>query len=78
MIEDSLFGPLVTPSSVTFRLWAPGAQRVDLLTEQTHRMCRTCTDGWYAVEVHDARAGARYRFRVDEKLDVPDDACRAW
>lgn len=31
-------------------------------------------DGWYAAEIPRARAGLRYKFRIDDQLDVPDPA----
>jgi maltooligosyltrehalose trehalohydrolase len=30
--------------------------------------------GWYSLDVDDAGAGARYKFRIDGELDVPDPA----
>jgi len=39
MIEGNPFGPLINPESVIFRLWAPGAQTVDLLVhDQMQKM----------------------------------------
>jgi maltooligosyltrehalose trehalohydrolase len=31
-------------------------------------------DGWYSAEVPDVGAGARYKFRIDDEIDVPDPA----
>ena len=45
MNHASRFGPLITPEGVTFRLWAPGAKRVELVSDQTLPMQR-CDDGW--------------------------------
>lgn len=33
-------------------------------------------DGWYALDVAGTRPGSRYRFRIDDELDVPDPASR--
>jgi maltooligosyltrehalose trehalohydrolase len=33
-----------------------------------------CGDGWYCLEVAGASAGARYSYRIDGKIDVPDPA----
>jgi malto-oligosyltrehalose trehalohydrolase len=67
------FGPEVTDDGVTFRFWAPAARSVELVTDSTHRM-RTAADGWHALALAGARAGTRYRFRIDGELDVPDPA----
>ncbi len=67
------FGPRLTADGVSFRLWAPAAQRVDLLLEESHSM-RRGQDGWFSVHVSGAGAGARYKFRIDDEIDVPDPA----
>ena len=33
-------------------------------------------DGWYELTTRDARAGTRYRYRIDDELTVPDPASR--
>ena len=69
------FGPVLTDNGVTFRLWAPAAKSVDLLTDTAHTM--TANDaGWFTVHIPDARAGTRYRFRIDGELTIPDPASR--
>ena len=67
------FGPLITDNGVKFRLWAPGANRVDLLLDRAIAMPRD-NDGWYSVHVPQAVAGRRYKFRIDDDVDVPDPA----
>ena len=69
------FGPLLTPNEVTFRLWAPGAKEVALLTDRRHAMQPT-GDGWFSSSVAGLRPSARYQFRIDDELDVPDPASR--
>jgi malto-oligosyltrehalose trehalohydrolase len=73
MIEANPFGPLVTPENVIFRLWAPGAERVELLHRQTHEMRRS-DDGWFKLMIPGARPGDRYKFRIDGGIEVPDPA----
>jgi maltooligosyltrehalose trehalohydrolase len=75
MIEASRFGPLVRPDGVTFRLWAPGAQRVELVGDHCRDMQRT-DGGWFAVAVAGAKPGTRYRYRIDGGIEVPDPASR--
>ena len=62
-----------TESGTTFRLWAPAAKRVDLLLDQPHPMQRR-DDGWFVAEIPGTGAGTRYKFRIDDEIDVPDPA----
>ena len=67
------FGPLLTADGVTFRLWAPAAKRVDVLLDKPHPLRRS-DDGWYSAELAGIAAGTRYKFRIDDEIDVPDPA----
>jgi malto-oligosyltrehalose trehalohydrolase len=69
------FGPLVTADGITFRLWAPAAKSVELLAGETHAMTHG-ENGWFDVTVKGAKSGARYLFRIDGEIDVPDPASR--
>jgi len=73
MNDAALFGPRLDRDGVTFRLWAPAARQVELVTDHTQNMPRR-TDGWYELAVPGAAAGTLYRFRIDGDLDVPDPA----
>lgn len=65
------FGPQLTKDGTRFRLWAPSAKRVDVMLEQPHAM--TCgDDGWFTAEISGVTAGVRYKFRIDDEIDVPD------
>src|SRR4051812_21735640 len=66
------FGPLLGADGVTFRLWAPAAREVRLLLDKPHAMRRS--GDWFACEISDARAGMRYRFNIDNDIDIPDPA----
>ena len=66
------FGPELTSSGVFFRLWAPAAKQVELLLDRPLAM-GTMDGGWYSLRLAEAGAGARYRFRIDGELDVPDE-----
>ncbi|CAH0355676.1 malto-oligosyltrehalose trehalohydrolase [Aquabacterium sp. CECT 9606] len=77
---------------VDFRLWAPGAKRVELVLKilvaegdearfiEAHgNACQGDEDPareWYELHVPEATAGSRYRWRIDGELDVPDPASR--
>jgi maltooligosyltrehalose trehalohydrolase len=58
-----------------FRLWAPAAQRVELLLDGEALPMQAEGDGCHATRVACA-AGTRYRFRIDGTLSVPDPASR--
>ena len=72
-MNERQFGARLTADGASFRLWAPAAKRVDLLLEQPHPLKRG-EDGWFAADISGARAGARYKFRIDDEIDVPDPA----
>ncbi len=67
------FGAQLTADGAVFRLWAPAAERVDLLLEKPYPLARG-KDGWFSAEVSGAKAGTRYQFRIDGEIDVPDPA----
>ncbi|MGA7806549.1 malto-oligosyltrehalose trehalohydrolase [Bradyrhizobium sp.] len=67
------FGPRPSKDGVSFRLWAPAAKRVDLMLDRPQPMHRG-DDGWFTADVQGVGAGARYKFRIDDELEVPDPA----
>jgi malto-oligosyltrehalose trehalohydrolase len=67
------FGATLTSDGATFRLWAPAARRVDLLLEKPLPM-RRGDGGWFSADVTGLKAGARYKYRIDGEIDVPDPA----
>lgn len=71
-------GPeLLDPSRTRFSLWAPDANSVSLVIVggDTQPM-QAGEDGWYGIEAP-VGAGSRYRFLIDDELQVPDPAARA-
>ena len=72
-MNERQFGARPTANGASFRLWAPAAKRVDLLLAKPQAMQRG-EDGWFSADVPDAKAGARYKFRIDDAIDVPDPA----
>src|SRR5882724_1624173 len=72
-MNERQFGTRLKADGASFRLWAPAAKRVDLLLEKPHPM-RRAEDGWFSVDITGAQAGARYKFRIDDEIDVPDPA----
>jgi malto-oligosyltrehalose trehalohydrolase len=67
------FGVKLTADGATFRLWAPAAQRVDVLLDEPHALRRD-DGGWFSADVAGIKAGALYKFRIDDEIDVPDPA----
>jgi maltooligosyltrehalose trehalohydrolase len=73
------FGAELRDNATAFRLWAPGAGRVELLLDvaTTPHEMRAHEDGWYACVVEGVGADAAYAFRIDGATTVPDPASRA-
>jgi maltooligosyltrehalose trehalohydrolase len=72
-MKQRQFGARLTADGTSFRLWAPLAKRVDLVLDKAQPMQRG-DDGWFSAEVSGVKAGARYKFRIDGEIDVPDSA----
>jgi len=72
-MNERQFGARPTADGTSFRLWAPAAKRVDLLLAKSRAMQRG-EDGWFSADVPGVKAGARYKFRIDDEIDVPDPA----
>ena len=73
-MSDASFGARPNGDGTSFRLWAPAAKRVDLVLEKKPHAMRRGEDGWYSLDVSGVRASARYKFRIDDDIDVPDPA----
>jgi maltooligosyltrehalose trehalohydrolase len=78
-----LFGPRLSAHGVSFRLWAPAARTVSLMLDKPLAM--PGKDGWFELHVAEASPGTRYRFRIDNEIEIadpashfqPDDVCGA-
>ncbi|HUN99524.1 MAG TPA: malto-oligosyltrehalose trehalohydrolase, partial [Bradyrhizobium sp.] len=71
------FGPKLTQHGATFRLWAPAAGHVEVLLEkalENPHPLRHSGGGWFSAEIAGVKAGTRYKFRIDDEIDVPDPA----
>ncbi len=74
------FGPVIEPDGVRFRLWAPAAANVAVVTapgadDERSQALTPLEGGWHEALVADAGAGTRYLFDVGG-LRVPDPASR--
>jgi maltooligosyltrehalose trehalohydrolase len=62
-----------------FLVWAPEIRRVELVLEaplgRIVAMDRA-DEGYFSLQVPDASAGTRYRYRLDEGDPLPDPASR--
>ena len=70
------FGAEIGPEGTRFSLWAPTARDVSLILDQEEYPLPDLGDGWRELILPQARAGARYAFKVDEGPPVPDPASR--
>ncbi|HEY2036019.1 MAG TPA: malto-oligosyltrehalose trehalohydrolase [Steroidobacteraceae bacterium] len=76
------FGAQILPGGgVRFRLWAPAAARVELVLEAESGAApalplEQAADGWFELVTDEARAGSRYRYRINGEALVPDPASR--
>lgn len=73
------FGAELNGRLTRFRLWAPAAERVELLatvgdTRHEQDLARR-DDGWFEATL-EIGAGTRYAYRIDGGLVVPDPASR--
>ncbi len=71
------FGARLSQDGASFRLWAPAAERVELLLDKPQPKQQSMArggDGWFTADVAGLKAGARYKFRIDGEIDVPDPA----
>ena len=67
------FGVRLTGTGAAFTIWAPAAKRVDVMLEKAHPM-QPEDGGFFSAEVAGVQAGALYKLRIDDKIDVPDPA----
>ena len=73
------FGALATANGgARFRLWAPDAQRVNLVraAQGAEDPMQALAGGWFECVLEQTQPGLRYAFRIDGGLVVPDPASR--
>ena len=72
------FGPERDDEGVVFRLWAPAADRVELLLDESELTAMNRhADGWWKSDPRPTPDGTLYRFRINDEVLVPDPASRA-
>ena len=72
------FGTEILNGTVRFRLWAPKMNQVTLLLDDAAPLSMSnLGHGWHEAVTPNAKAGTRYKFRLEEDgLEVPDPASR--
>jgi maltooligosyltrehalose trehalohydrolase len=70
------FGAEITDEGVRFSLWAPTAREVELMLDGNAHVMPTAGAGWRRLVMPEARVGARYAYRIDGEITVPDPASR--
>ena len=66
----SRFGPILDANGVTFRLWAPAARAVEVVSDGATAMRQR--GEWFEARIGGARDGTRYSFRIDGEIEIPD------
>jgi len=71
-------GAELLPGGVHFRVWAPRCRRVDVVLEEGGDASALQPEpgGYFSGLVDQAKAGSRYRFRLDGESSYPDPASR--
>ena len=71
-------GPSFGEGGISFRLWAPGEKRIELVIEGRRAISMTRgANGFHEAFVERLSAGARYRFALADGRQVPDPASRS-
>src|SRR6476469_3462234 len=70
-------GAELVSGGVSFRVWAPARARVAVVIDQAETQLDRESDGHFSAVVTSARAGTRYRIRLDDERETyPDPASR--
>lgn len=77
LLDSPALGAHVTDEGVRFAVWAPNAQRVDLVLDDERQLPMDSDEhSVYSLTVSAAGAGTRYAFRVDGEGPFPDPRSR--
>ena len=70
------FGPqIIDDKTVKFNLWAPSAEKVELILNDMVIPMPSSSNGWFQLNAK-AKIGDQYKFKINSKLEVPDPASR--
>ena len=78
MVHTIPLGAHVVEEGVGFRVWAPKAERIDVLLQSgtTLLLEKDAATGYFSGIAPHARPGMTYRYRVDGEKEVPDPCSR--
>jgi maltooligosyltrehalose trehalohydrolase len=74
--RPSFGAQVLQEGGVRFRLWAPAARSVDLVTSEKETGMKALGDGWFECVERDAGPGTLYQYAIDGEQLVPDPASR--
>lgn len=77
--DAPFYGATPTPTGVEFTVWAPGARDVVVVADDASGSASALEQierGLFQAEVAGLAAGARYRYRIDDRGPWPDPASR--
>jgi maltooligosyltrehalose trehalohydrolase len=69
-------GAEVSGDNTDFRVWAPGHDRVEVVTNRGASDLKREAGGYFRGSLSGSGAGTRYRYRLDGKGEFPDPASR--
>jgi maltooligosyltrehalose trehalohydrolase len=73
MMASMRFGAELRAGGITFCLWAPAADHVEVMLDRAHPM-HSLTDGWFEATIPRLGAGALDTYRINGEIEVPDPA----
>jgi maltooligosyltrehalose trehalohydrolase len=77
-LERDLVGAVADDTGTWFRIWAPGAERVEVVLERgAAYVLNEEAEGWFAAHLEQVRAGALYRLRLNGTDSYPDPYSRS-
>jgi maltooligosyltrehalose trehalohydrolase len=68
-------GAILTETGVDFSVWAPQADKVEVLLPEVYNMQKQ-ERGYFRVSVNGLKEGALYKFRINSQAELPDPASR--
>ena len=76
-VDEPTLGALVEENGVRFRVWAPVTERAEVVLGPSGESVDMRKEGdYFTALLPDAKAGDRYRYRLDGESEFPDPASR--
>ncbi|KYG63801.1 hypothetical protein AZI86_13335 [Bdellovibrio bacteriovorus] len=74
-MDTKRIGAHVSGNNVEFRVWAPQAEKVEVLLPEAHLLSPE-EKGYFSARIPGIKAGQLYKFRLNGKEELPDPASR--